>query len=34
MNEGLRKEFGAAGAQRVEAYDLGPIARRFLEALP
>lgn len=34
MNEGLRREFGAAGAQRVEAYDLGPIARRFLEALP
>lgn len=34
MDDGLRKEFGAAGAQRVEAYDLGPIARRFLEALP
>ena len=34
MNEGLSKEFGAAGAQRVEAYDLGPSARRFLEALP
>jgi glycosyltransferase involved in cell wall biosynthesis len=30
---GRRKDLGAAGAQRVEAFDLGPIARRFLEAV-
>lgn len=34
MNEGLRKDFGAAGARRIEAFDLDPVARRFLEALP
>jgi glycosyltransferase involved in cell wall biosynthesis len=34
MNEGLRKDFGAAGARRVEAFDLEPVARRFLEILP
>ena len=34
MNQGLRKDLGAAGARRVEAYDLQPVARRFLEALP
>ncbi len=34
VNEGLRKDFGAAGARRVEAYDLEPVARRFVEALP
>jgi glycosyltransferase involved in cell wall biosynthesis len=33
MNEGLAKDFGAAGARRVEAFDLAPVARRFLEAL-
>ena len=34
VNQGLAKDFGAAGAQRVEAFDLIPVARRFLEALP
>ena len=34
MNDGLRKEMGAAGRTRVEALDLVPVARRFLEALP
>lgn len=34
LNEGLAREFGAAGARRVEAFDLEPVARRFLEALP
>ncbi len=34
VNEGLRKDFGAAGAQRVEAFDLERVARRFLEVLP
>ena len=33
MNEGLAKDFGTAGARRVEAFDLVPVARRFLEAL-
>jgi hypothetical protein len=30
-NEGLRAGLGAAGAARVAAYDLEPVARRFLE---
>jgi glycosyltransferase involved in cell wall biosynthesis len=34
MNRGLARDFGAAGARRVEAFDLVPVARRFLEALP
>lgn len=34
LNEGLARDFGAAGARRVEAFDLEPVARRFLEALP
>lgn len=34
MNEGLAKDFGTAGARRVEAFDLVPVARRFLDALP
>ena len=34
VNEGLRKDFGAAGARRVEAFDLERVARRFLEVLP
>lgn len=34
MNRGLARDFGAAGARRVEAFDLAPVARRFLEALP
>jgi hypothetical protein len=34
MNEGLARDLGAAGARRVEAFDLEPVARRFLEALP
>ena len=33
-NEGLRRELGATGAQRVEALDLERVAARFLEALP
>jgi glycosyltransferase involved in cell wall biosynthesis len=32
MNDGLRAELGAAGQARVVAYDLEPIARRFVEA--
>jgi glycosyltransferase involved in cell wall biosynthesis len=31
---GMRKEMGMAGRTRVEALDLVPVARRFLEALP
>jgi glycosyltransferase involved in cell wall biosynthesis len=31
---GLRKEMGMAGRTRVEEFDLVPVARRFLEALP
>jgi len=34
MNEALRKEFGAAGTRRVEAFDLERVAQRFLEVLP
>jgi len=34
VNEELRKDLGAAGARRVEAYDLGPVALRFCAALP
>src|SRR5207245_9178642 len=34
VNEGLRKDFGAAGARRVEAFDLERVAQRFLEILP
>jgi glycosyltransferase involved in cell wall biosynthesis len=30
-NEGLRADLGAAGAARVAAFDLEPVARRFLE---
>lgn len=33
-NRGLARDLGAAGARRVEAFDLVPVARRFLEALP
>jgi len=32
MNDGLRADFGAAGAARVAAFDLEPVARRFVEA--
>jgi phosphatidyl-myo-inositol dimannoside synthase len=32
-NEGLRKELGEAGRQRVEAFDVVPVARRFLAAV-
>jgi glycosyltransferase involved in cell wall biosynthesis len=32
MNEGLRKDMGEAGRRRVQAFDLAPVARRFLEA--
>jgi glycosyltransferase involved in cell wall biosynthesis len=32
MDEGLRKDWGDAGRRRVEALDLQPVARRFLEA--
>ncbi|HEU4371329.1 MAG TPA: glycosyltransferase family 4 protein [Methylomirabilota bacterium] len=31
-NDGLRGDFGAAGAARVAAFDLEPVARRFVEA--
>ena len=34
MNEVLRKELGAAGTRRVEAFDLERVARRFVEVLP
>jgi len=34
MNENLRKEFGLAATQRVEAFDLPRVAGRFLETLP
>ena len=34
MNENLREDFGRAAAQRVEAFGLERVARRFLEALP
>ena len=34
MSENLREEFGRAAAQRVEAFGLGRVARRFLETLP
>ena len=33
-DDGLRKEMGMAGRTRVEALDLVPVARRFLEVLP
>ncbi len=32
VNEGLRKDIGEAGRRRVQALDLVPVARRFLEA--
>jgi phosphatidyl-myo-inositol dimannoside synthase len=32
MNEGLRKDMGEAGRRHVQALDLEPVARRFLEA--
>jgi glycosyltransferase involved in cell wall biosynthesis len=32
MNDGLRADLGAAGAARVVAYDLEPVARRFVAA--
>lgn len=32
INEGLRKDMGEAGRRRVQALDLEPVARRFLEA--
>ncbi len=31
---GLRRRLGEAGRRRVEAFDLEPVARRFVEALP
>jgi glycosyltransferase involved in cell wall biosynthesis len=34
VNETLRVEFGRAALQRVEAFDLERVARRFLETLP
>ncbi|OLD39956.1 MAG: hypothetical protein AUI57_01250 [Candidatus Rokubacteria bacterium 13_1_40CM_2_68_8] len=34
MNEKLREDFGRAAAQRVEAFGLPRVARRFLETLP
>ena len=34
MNRKLSEEFGRVAAQRVEAFGLEPVARRFLEALP
>jgi glycosyltransferase involved in cell wall biosynthesis len=34
VNETLRAELGRAGLQRVEAFDLERVARRFLETLP
>jgi phosphatidylinositol alpha-1,6-mannosyltransferase len=34
QDERMRKEMGMAGRARVEAFDLVPVARRFLEALP
>src|SRR2546428_13840618 len=34
MNEALRKELGAAGTRRVEAFDLERVAQRFVEILP
>jgi len=33
MNDGLRAELGAAAAARVAAFDLEPVARRFVEAI-
>jgi glycosyltransferase involved in cell wall biosynthesis len=33
MNDALRAELGAAGAARVAAFDLEPVARRFVEAV-
>ena len=33
-DDGMRKEMGMAGRRAVEALDLVPVARRFLEALP
>jgi phosphatidylinositol alpha-1,6-mannosyltransferase len=33
-NDGLRAELGAAGRKRVEAFDLVPVAERFLAVLP
>ena len=34
MNEKLRNDFGRAASERVEAFDIPRVARRFLEALP
>jgi hypothetical protein len=33
MNDGLRADLGAAGAARVAAFDLEPVARRFVQAV-
>ena len=33
MNDGLRADFGAAAAARVAAFDLEPVARRFVEVV-
>jgi len=33
MNDGLRTDLGAAGAARVAALDLAPVARRFVEVV-
>jgi hypothetical protein len=32
MNEGLGKDMDEAGRRRVQAFDLEPVARRFMEA--
>jgi glycosyltransferase involved in cell wall biosynthesis len=34
LDQGLRRRLGDAGRRRVEAFDLEPVARRFVEALP
>jgi len=34
VNENLRTEFGLAATRRIEAFDLPPVAGRFLEILP
>jgi hypothetical protein len=33
MNDGLRADLGAAGAARVAAFDLEPVARRFVQVV-
>ena len=34
MSENLREDFGRAAVERVEAFGLERVARRFLETLP